>query len=102
MAANPTVGLLVTMTARPGKENDIEQFLQDGKALVDEEPGTMAWFAVRLGDSTYGIFDVFADEAGRQAHLEGKVAQALMGRSAELFTAEPHIRKLDVLATKLP
>lgn len=96
------VGLLVLMEAKPGKEGDVEAFLQSGLALVEEEPATTAWFAVRLGPATFGIFDVFGDEEGRQAHLSGKVAAALMAQAPDLFTQPPPIQPLDVLAAKLP
>jgi quinol monooxygenase YgiN len=102
MADAPTVGLLVTMTAQPGKEPDVEKFLDSGLALVDEEPATTAWFAIRLGDGGYGIVDVFPDDAGRDAHLNGRVAAATMAQAADLFTGAPDIRKIDVLASKLP
>lgn len=71
-------------------------------SLVEEEPDTTAWFALRFGPATFGIFDAFPDDAGRQAHLAGKVAQALMARADELFVAHPTITKVDVLASKLP
>jgi quinol monooxygenase YgiN len=102
MADSPTVGLLVTMDAKPGREAEVEEFLRGGLALVEQEPGTMVWFAIRLPGSRYGIFDAFADEAGRAAHLSGKVAEALTTHAAELFTGPPTIEKVDVLATKLP
>ncbi len=69
MADTPTVGLLVTMEAKPGRERDVEEFLDSGLTLVNDEPATTAWFAIHLGGSTYGIFDVFPDDAGRDAHL---------------------------------
>src|SRR3982751_1336475 len=96
-----TKGLLVRIEARPGREDDVERFLRDGQSLVEEEPGTTAWFAIRLGPSTFGIFDVFADDAGRQAHLDGRVAQALGENAGELFD-RPSIEPLDVVASKLP
>ncbi|MGH3773415.1 MAG: putative quinol monooxygenase [Pseudonocardiaceae bacterium] len=102
MANMPTVGLLVTMTAKPGKEAAVEEFLHGGLALVNDEPATTAWFAIRLGGSTYGIFDVFGDDAGRDAHLSGRVAEALMAQAPDLFDGAPQIEKVDVLATKLP
>ena len=98
---NVTVGLLVTLEAKPGKEADVEEFLNAGRALVDEERGTIAWFAIKFGPTTYGIFDVFPDEAGRTAHLQGKVAQALGARADELFEKQPEIQQLEVLASKL-
>ncbi len=97
-----TVGLLVRMQAKPGKEGDVEEFLLGGLPLVQDEPDTVAWFAVRMGPSTFGIFDVFPDDAGRQVHLSGRVAEALMARADELFATPPAIEQLDVLASKLP
>ena len=96
------LGLYVRLDARPGKENDIENFLRDALPLVNQEPATTAWFAIRTGPTTFGIFDVFSDESGRQAHLSGKVAAALMAKAPELFASEPNILKLDVIAAKLP
>jgi quinol monooxygenase YgiN len=96
------VALYVRLEAKPGKEGEVEQFLQGGLALVQEEPGTIAWFAIRFGPSTFGIFDAFPDEAGRQAHLSGKVAAALMDKASDLLAKPPSIEKLDVLAAKLP
>lgn len=97
-----TVGLLVRLEAKPGKEAGVEQFLEGGLALVNDEPDTTAWFAIKLGPSTYGIFDVFPTDAGRQAHLQGRVAEALMAKAADLFSAAPDIGPVDVLAAKLP
>ena len=96
-----TVGLLVRLEAKPGREADIESFLREGLAIVMEEPATTAWFAVRLGPSTFGIFDVFGDNAGRRAHLSGRVAAALMAKAPELLAVPPDIEKADVLAAKL-
>ncbi|AVD90976.1 antibiotic biosynthesis monooxygenase [Pseudomonas sp. SWI36] len=96
------VALFVRLEAKPGKEKDVESFLLGGLPLVEEEPATTAWFRIRLGPSTFGIFDAFPDEAGRQAHLSGKVAAALMANAAELFAEPPSIEKVDVLAAKLP
>jgi len=101
MAQNVTVGLLVRLTARPGKEADVEAFLRSGQAIVEGEPATTAWFAIRLGASEYGIFDVFGDEAGRQAHLSGDVATALTEQADALFSQPPAIEQVDVLASKL-
>jgi len=97
-----TVGLLVRLEARPGKEADVERFLEGGLAIVNEEPETTAWFAIRLGPSTYGIFDVFPTDAGRQAHLQGRVAAALMAQADDLLSEAPDIAPIDVLASKLP
>jgi len=96
------VALFVKLEAKPGKENEVAEFLLGGLAVVQHEPATTAWFAIRLGPSTFGIFDAFPDEDGRQAHLSGQVAAALMARAPELLSQAPVIEKLDVLAAKLP
>src|SRR3954452_9309411 len=96
------VALLVRLEAKPGKEDEVADFLRGGLAIVEEEPATIAWFALRLGPSTFGIFDAFPDEAGRQAHLSGRVAAALMAKASDLLSQPPSIEKVDVLATKLP
>jgi quinol monooxygenase YgiN len=97
-----TVGLLVRLEAKAGKERDLENFLKSGLALAENEPETTAWFAIRLGPATFGIFDVFPSDAGRQAHLSGPIAAALMAKASELLSAPPSIEKVDVLAAKLP
>ena len=97
-----TVALLVKLEAKPGKEAEVEAFLLSGLPIVQEEPATLAWFGIRLGPSTFGIFDAFPDDAGRQAHLSGKVAAALMAKAPELFATPPAIEKVDILAAKLP
>ena len=97
-----TLALYVRLEAKPGKEAEVEKFLKDGFAMVQDEPGTVAWFGIRMGPSTFGIFDAFPDEGGRQAHLNGKVAAALMANAAELLAEPPKIEKVDVLAAKLP
>src|SRR5271167_3610746 len=97
-----TKALFVTLDAKPGKEKDVEHLLNAGLALVQEEPATIAWFAIRIGPSKFGIFDAFPDENGRQAHLSGRVAAALMAKAPELLAKPPSIEKLDVLANKLP
>jgi quinol monooxygenase YgiN len=89
------------LEAKPGKEAEVEKFLKDGLPLVQQEPATVAWFGIRMGPTTFGIFDAFPDEAGRQAHLNGKVAAALMARAPELLAEPPRIEKIDVLAAKL-
>ena len=96
------VALYVTLEAKPGKEEAVAEFLRQGKALVEAEPAAIAWFGVRLGPSTFAIFDAFPDEAGRQAHLAGKVAAALMAKAGDLLAQAPGIHKADVLASKLP
>ncbi len=95
-------GLWVPLQAKDGKEGDVQEFLESGAALVEQEPGTTAWFALKTSDGNFGIFDVFADEAGRDAHLNGAVAAALMEKADELFSAAPEINKLEVIASKLP
>ena len=95
------VALFVRLEAKPGKEKEVENFLVSGLPIVNEEPDTTAWFGIRLGPSTFGIFDAFPDEAGRQAHLSGKVAAALMEKAGELFSEPPSIENVDVLAAKL-
>src|SRR5215213_61092 len=96
------VALLVRLEAKPGKEAEVADFLRGGLSLVQEEPATTAWFGIQLGPSTFGIFDTFPDESGRQAHLTGRVAAALMAKASELFSQPPSIEKVDVLAEKLP
>ncbi|MCU1280685.1 MAG: antibiotic biosynthesis monooxygenase [bacterium] len=96
------VGLLARLEAKPGKEAEVGGFIEGALALANREASTIAWFAVRLGPSTFGIFDVFPDEAGRQAHLNGPIAQALMAKASELLSQPPKIEPLDVLAAKLP
>ena len=97
-----TVALLVRLEAKLGKEEEVESFLNSGLALVEDEPDTIAWFAVRMGPTTFGIFDAFPNESGRLAHLSGKVAAALMEKASDLFSEPPSIEKVDVLAAKLP
>jgi quinol monooxygenase YgiN len=94
--------LLVHLEARPGMDAAVETFLQSALPLVAQEPATTAWFAIRYGRSEYGIFDVFPDESGRDAHLSGAVAAALKGRADELFAQPPRIERVDMLAHKLP
>ena len=93
--------LAVKLVAKPGKEADVEAFLNSGLALVNEEPLTVTWYAVKFNDSTFGIFDTFDADEGRDAHLNGKVAEALMANAAELLAEPPQIDKVDILAVKL-
>jgi quinol monooxygenase YgiN len=97
-----TKGLWVPLEAKPGKEEDVARFLEGGSSLVADEPQTTAWFAVRLDQSRFAIFDVFPDDAGRQAHLSGRVAEALLARADELLAQPPNIQQADVIASKLP
>ena len=92
--------LWVPLRAKAGKEQDVEDFLTGALPLVEAEPGTRTWYAIRLGDSTFAIFDTFDDESGRQAHLSGRVAEALMARADELFAEPPQINQADVLADR--
>jgi len=95
------LALFVQLEAKPGKEAAVEDFLQGGLPVVELEPATTTWYALRLGSRRYGIFDTFPDEAGRQAHLTGRVAAALMEKAGELLAKPPTIEKVDVLAAKL-
>src|SRR4051794_34741370 len=95
-------GLLVRLEARPGRDNDVEDLLRSALPMVRQEAATTAWFAIRFGRNEYGIFDVFPDDAGRDAHLAGPIAKALMEQSDALFAKQPQIQRLDVLAHKLP
>lgn len=96
-----TVGLLVTVTAKAGKEDELAAFLASALPLAEAEPDTTAWFAVKIDDATFAIFDVFPDAGGRQAHLEGPIAAALMSKADELLAVAPDIKAIDVLAAKL-
>ncbi|QDA61193.1 putative quinol monooxygenase [Hymenobacter jejuensis] len=94
------VGLLVRLEAKPGKEQAVAEFLRGGLPLVEDEPATLTWYGIQLGPSTFGIFDTFPDEAGRKAHLGGKVAAALMASADDLFSSPPTIEMVDILASK--
>ena len=96
------VGLFVRLEAKPGKETELAKLLSGALPLAQAETATTAWFAVRFGPSTFGIFDVFQDEKGRQAHLSGQIAAALMAKAPELLAGTPNIEKIDVMAAKLP
>jgi quinol monooxygenase YgiN len=87
--------------AIPGKEAEVEEFLKSALPLAEAEPKTLAWFAIKLGPSTFGVFDVFPDEAGRSAHLNGQIAAALIQKAPGLLAKMPVIEKIDVLAAKL-
>ena len=94
------LGLLAHIEARPGKETEVATLLESAQALAADEPRTVVWYAFRAGPRTFGIFDAFEDEAGRTAHLEGRIAAALMQRADELLASPPDIKKVDVLAAK--
>ena len=93
------IGLLVTLEARAGKEADAEAFLRSGQPLAFDEKGTLKWYAFRLGPRKFGIFDTFANEAGRSAHLTGEIAKALGARASELFAASPQVEKVEILVS---
>jgi quinol monooxygenase YgiN len=93
-------GILALLEAKPGKEDEVASFLAGGRAIVEQEPGTLVWYAFRAGPTTFGIFDAFADEEGRQAHLNGQIPAALGQVGPDLLAADPDIRTVDVLAVK--
>jgi quinol monooxygenase YgiN len=95
-------GLFARLEAKPGKEDAVAAFLMQGLQLANQETATPVWFALRLGPSTFAIFDAFHDEAGRQSHLTGPIAKALMAQAATLLATPPTIERLDVLGAKLP
>lgn len=92
--------LLARVEAKPGKENDVEQFLKSALNLAHEEKETISWYALKLGPSTFGIFDTFENEEGREAHLSGKIAAALMQHAGELLSTPPKIEKVELIAVK--
>jgi quinol monooxygenase YgiN len=96
------LALYVQLEAKPGKEQEVENFLRSGLSIVQQEPGTKTWYAIKMGPSSYGIFDTFEDEAGRDAHLNGKVAAALKEKAADLFAKPPRIDKIELIAAKVP
>lgn len=96
-----TFGLLVRLTAKAGKESAVEAFITDALPLALEEPNTTTWYAIKIDSATYGIFDTFPDEAARDAHLGGKIAEALMANASELLAEAPVIEKINILAAKL-
>jgi quinol monooxygenase YgiN len=90
------------LEAKPGKEQEVAEFLKSARAVAEKEQGTITWYAVKLGNAKFGIFDTFADEKGREAHLNGEIAKALFGKAKELFAREPEVHKLEILAAKVP
>src|ERR1700739_1705103 len=92
------MGLLVTLEARPGKEADAEAFLKSAQPLAINEDGTLKWYAIKIGPGKFGIFDTFANEAGRNTHLTGEIAKTLTARASELFAVPPRVEKVEVLA----
>ena len=97
-----TKALYVPLKPKPGKENDLKEFLGNGLGLAQEEPETVTWYAFEQSDGTMAIFDTFEGDEGRQAHLDGKVAEALMANADELLAEPPEIHHVDVLAAKVP
>lgn len=97
-----TKGLIVRLEAKSGQEERVAGFLRDALSLAQQEAKTVAWFAFRLGPSSFAIVDAFPDEAGRRAHLEGPIAAALEENALELLAATPLIEPVDVIASKLP
>ena len=93
------IGLLVTLEARAGKEADAEAFLRSPQPLALDEKGTLKWYAIKFGPGKFGIFDTFANEAGRNAHLNGDIAKALGARASELFAVSPQVEKVEILAS---
>ena len=96
-----TVGILVRLEAKPGKEVELAAFLMKGLELANQETTTPLWFALRLGGGSFAIFDAFADESGRQAHLTGPIAKALMAQAPHLLAEPPSIQQVDVMGAKL-
>jgi len=92
--------LWVMLKAKPGKEQEIEVFLNQGASLANDEPETVTWYGVKLGPGMYGVFDTFNDEAGRDAHLTGEIAKALMAKAPDLFSNEIKIERMEILASK--
>ena len=92
--------ILARLEAKPGKEEEVAQFLETALALAEEEKGTISWYALRIDKSTFGIFDTFNDDQGRDAHLNGPIANTLMSRASELLSKPPTIEKVDILAAK--
>ena len=93
-------GILARMEAKPGKEDEVAKFLEGALPLVEDESGTVTWYAFRISQSEFAIFDTFEDDSGRQAHLSGKVAEALMANASELLASPPDIKPVDLLASK--
>ncbi|TMI95521.1 MAG: antibiotic biosynthesis monooxygenase [Bacteroidetes bacterium] len=96
------VALWVQLEAKKGKEAEVETFLRDVLTIVNNETGTITWYALKLGPTSYAIFDTFSDNTGREAHLAGQVAKALKEKASDLFSKPPTIERIDVLAAKLP
>jgi len=96
------VAILALLQAKPGKEQEVEEFLKSAQPLAVQEAGTTTWYAVKLGPTKFGIFDTFPNQTGRDAHLTGEIAKALFARAEELFAVPPQVEMLDILAAKAP
>jgi quinol monooxygenase YgiN len=96
------LAIWAVLESKPGKEAEVEAFLKSALPLAEQEPGTITWYAVKIGPSTFGIFDTFEEESGREAHLSGPIAQALMAKAGELLAKPPQINKIGILAAKVP
>lgn len=96
----PKLGLYVSLKAKPGKEAEVEAFLKQGAQLAASEPGTVTWYGLKEDEGLYSVFDTFEDEAGREAHLNGDIAKALMAKASELFADAPKIHKITLIASK--
>ena len=101
MPAQAKVAILARLEAKPGKETEVEAFLKSALPLAQQEAATSTWFAIKMGKGSFGIFDTFADDRGRDAHLSGPIAKALMEKAGELLAKPPQIEKVEVLAAKL-
>jgi quinol monooxygenase YgiN len=93
-------GLLALLEAKPEKGGELGRFLEEGRALALAEAGTVTWYAFKLSETTYGIFDTFEDEDGRQAHLNGEIPKALASVAPELLASDPEIRTVEIVAVK--
>ncbi len=92
--------LWAELNAKPGREKELEEFLKSAQPLAEREKDTVSWYAVKMGPSSFGIFDTFADDAGRQAHLNGEIAKALMSKGKELLANDPKIHQIEIIAAK--
>ncbi|HEY2544813.1 MAG TPA: antibiotic biosynthesis monooxygenase [Candidatus Acidoferrum sp.] len=98
----PKLAIWAELEAKAGKEQEVADFLKSAQALAERELGTVTWYAMKLGGPKFGIFDTFADEAGRDAHLNGEIAKALFAKAKDLFAKDPQVHKIDLLAAKVP
>lgn len=96
------LAIWASLEAKPGKEKEVEEFLRSAQPLAAKEKGTLTWYAIKMGPGKYGIFDTFADESGREAHLTGDIAKALFAKAKDLFAKPPEVAKPEVLAAKVP